>query len=722
MIPKDKPNYSRKLMSAVIALVGCCMFISCSHPSSRIHHSTMSIDSLLQIRSPSHQTWSPLGERLAYVEDQSGLQNLWIADARTRSAHQLTHFSSLLINDDRWVQDGPIKNLFWGPRGRTLYFEKGPNLWKLDLGDGAKPVRAWPQSKSQSSVVFSPNGEEAAFIREGDLWIRTLKNGAERQLTRSSAIESNPVWSPDGRRIAFTSFTIQPEKGILPVVGRKILFTRSEESTSDVGIVAVSGGPIQWVGRTSGDEMAPHWIDAEGLAFERVSADLKTREILSFALKTGQIKLLHREEESRWWSLLYFDPGPLPSPNGRMIAFLSDATGWDHLYVMPSHGGEPHQLTHGHFEVRRPSWSPDGSRLAFDASDADMPGIRHLTMATFNPRSLSWTVKDLTKERSVDTTPRWSADGRVLVFQRTTSQFPAELFLKSIDTNEAIPIEGPRDSLPESLHHHRFSEPQFVRYPSSDGKAVPAYLFVPPNLDRNKKNPAIVWVHGDGVTQNYDGWHIRRDYAVYYSFHQYLVDHGYVVLAVDYRGSIGYGKAWREADYRDLGGKDLEDVLSGVKYLASLGYVNPQKVGVWGLSYGGYLTLEALTKKPKMFSCGVDVAGVVDWRDWYRDPGGPWIQARLGSPQKDPQLYDQTSPIHRIERIQRPLLVLAGTADVNVPFAESLRLVDALVMDGKDFHLMVYPGEFHYFQRSYVLKDAWTRVAHFFDSQLRLEE
>ena len=245
------------------------------------------------------------------------------------------------------------------------------------------------------------------------------------------------------------------------------------------------------------------------------------------------------------------------------------------------------------------------------------------------------------------------------------------------------------------------------------------YLFVPKGLDRAKQHPAIVWVHGDGITQNFDGWHTRRDYAVYYSVHQYLAQRGYVVLAVDYRGSIGYGRDWRQGHYRDLGGKDYEDVAAGVDYLKTLGFVDVARVGLWGLSYGGFMTLQGLTVTPELFRCGIDVAGVQDWRDWFQDPGGPWIRGRMGVPEADPELYRRSSPIHFVGRIVRPLLIMHGTADVNVPFLESLRLLDVALKAGKDVDFVVYPGEYHYFQRAHVLRDAWTRVERFFDRHLR---
>jgi dipeptidyl aminopeptidase/acylaminoacyl peptidase len=261
-----------------------------------------------------------------------------------------------------------------------------------------------------------------------------------------------------------------------------------------------------------------------------------------------------------------------------------------------------------------------------------------------------------------------------------------------------------------------------VHYPGPDGRQVPAWLFVPKNLDRSRKHPAIVWIHGDGVNQNYDGWHVQRNYAVYYSFHQYLLQKGYVVIAPDYRGSIGYGREWRTGVYMDVGGNDAKDAWMAANYLKTLPYVDIDRLGVWGLSYGGFFTLIAVTDQPKLFRAAVDVAGVVDYEMYYEDPyHGGWTASRIGTPQEHPDVYAKASPLSHVDRLERPLLVLHGTSDVNVPYLHSVRLVDELMKRGKGGLLtfMTYPGEFHYFTREHVLRDAWQRVEEFFDRNLR---
>jgi len=306
------------------------------------------------------------------------------------------------------------------------------------------------------------------------------------------------------------------------------------------------------------------------------------------------------------------------------------------------------------------------------------------------------------------------------VYQHTDPQNSADLYV--IDAKENSRPVRLTDSMPAAIDRRALVEPQSVWYSSTDGQKVPAKLYVPPGIDRAKKHPAIVWIHGDGINQNYDGWHVQRNYAVYYSFHQYLLQKGYVVIAPDYRGSIGYGREWRTGVYMDVGGKDAKDAWMAANYLKTLGYVDTDRVGVWGLSYGGFFTLIAVTDQPKLFRAGVDVAGVVDYAMYYEDPyHGGWTASRIGTPEQNPQVYAQASPISHIDRLERPLLVLHGTSDVNVPYLHSVRLIDEALKKGKGdlISFMTYPGEFHYFTRAHVLRDAWHRVDAFFDEHLR---
>jgi dipeptidyl aminopeptidase/acylaminoacyl peptidase len=437
---------------------------------------------------------------------------------------------------------------------------------------------------------------------------------------------------------------------------------------------------------------------------------------------------LYEDVEPKFWSMTGDAGGNAQlSPDKKWIAFLSDRDGWDHLYVVPAAGGTPTQITKGKFEAWRPQWSPDSTRIAFDANEPERYGTRHLYVATIESDPGRATIAAATNGRGTDIAPQWSPDGTRLLYQHTDAMNSADLYVVDLPSPRmASQVYGvPRrltNSMPPGISKTGFVEPQMVHYAGPDGQQVPAWLFVPKNLDRSKKHPALVWIHGDGVNQNYDGWHVQRNYAVYYSFHQYLLQQGYVVIAPDYRGSIGYGREWRTGVYMDVGGKDAKDAWMATDYLKTLPYVDMDRVGVWGLSYGGFFTLIAVTDQPKLFRAAVNVAGVADYAMYYEDPyHGGWTASRIGTPDQNPQVYANASPLSHVDRLERPLLILHGTADVNVPYLHSVRLLDELMKKGKGglVSFMTYPGEFHYFTREHVLRDAWHRVEEFFDRNLK---
>ena len=666
----------------------------------------LTIEALIDIKHPSQAAWSPDGEQVAFVWDRAGVQDVYVAESGQGEPHALTAHTS-----------GLVAGLFWSGDSRSIYFERDGDLWRVPSTGSEPAQRVWTTPEGESDVTPSHDGTRVAFARDGDLWVRRLADGGETRLTQTPANESGPAWSPDDRRIAFSVESWTAKQDVPDYVGGKIAFLYREGHAVHVGTVPAQGGAVVDVARTDGTETAPRWLDPSRLTLQRVSADLKAREVVVADAATGAARVLSRDEDPLFWSMEFLGAEPVPSPDGRFVAFLSDRDGWDHLYLVPSAGGEPRQVTRGAFEVSRPAWSPDGRRIAFDTNEGSNPGARQIVMAEIGDGAGPARLETVTAGRGTNVGAQWAMDGHRLLYQHTDPRTPAEL--RVLEARPGAPPRRLGDPLPASIDRAALVEPRFARYDAPDGKKVPAFLFVPPGLDRTRKHPAIVWVHGDGITQNFDGWHVRRDYAVYYSIHQYLLQHGYVVLSVDYRGSIGYGKAWRQGHYRDLGGADYRDIAAGVDYMKTLGYVDTARVGVWGLSYGGFMALQALTVTPELFRCAIDVAGVDDWADWYHDPDGPWIRGRMGRPEESPELYRRTSPIHFVDKIVRPLLVLHGTADVNVPYIESLRVVDAALKAGKDVDFMTYPGEYHYFHRAHVLRDAWKRAERFFEEHLQ---
>ena len=679
-----------------------------------------SIENLIDVKHPSAPLWSPDGRHVAFVWDRAGISNVFVADLGGAAPRAVTSFTS-----------GQVPGFFWSRDSRTIYLPHDGELW-MAPADGGQPRAAWSSTgggraagSRANAFAPSPDGTRVAFVRDHDLVVHAMADGKELVVASDPESIGGISWSPDGKHIAFAagSKTIRPEQ-TPEYSGAKITYTIFERTPSQTFVVASTGGTPVKIG-TPGGFGGVRWIDASHIVFDRQSSDFKHRTTYEADIAGGATKTIHDDADEKFWSI----PGDAgaaaqPSPDGKWVAFVSDRDGWDHIYVMPTGSAkassEPIQITKGNFEAWRPVWSPDSTRIAFDANAPGQPGDRQLSVVTIGSDPAHATIATITSGRGTNTWPQWSPDGKRLVYQHTDPENSADLWV--IDAQPTAKPSRLSDSMPTAIDKKTLVEPELVHYAGPDGQQVPAWLFVPKNLDRSRRHPAIVWIHGDGINQNYDGWHVQRNYAVYYSFHQYLLQKGYVVIAPDYRGSIGYGRAWRQGVYMDVGGNDAKDAWMATSYLKTLPYVDIDRVGVWGLSYGGFFTLISVTDQPKMFRAAVDVAGVVDYAMYYEDPyHGGWTASRIGTPEQNPKVYAQASPLSHIDRLERPLLVLHGTADVNVPYLHSVRLIDEALKKGKGglLSFMVYPGEFHYFTREHVLRDAWRRVDEFFQRELQ---
>lgn len=689
----------------------------------------LTIEQVIDIKHPSEPIWSPDGKHIAFVWDKGGIENLYLANAEGNAAPvALTSFS-----------EGQISRAFWSRDSQNIYFPRGGDLWKVSAA-GGQPSAVWTTPTSESDIVPSPDGSRVAFVRGGtisgfgtqsggaggsDLVVRSLADGTETPVVHDDVSIFGIVWSPDGASLAYTAGAKVIHHDESPEYsGAKLIYRVSEYVRGQVYAVKIAGGKPVATG-TAGEFGGLAWLDAGHLVYDRQSNEFKTYSIYVADAATGSAKSIDEEKEEKFWSIPDWgiaNAQPLPSPDGKWIAFLTDRDGWDHIYAIPAAGGQAMQLTKGKFEAWRPVWSHDGKRIAFDANEAEMPGNRRVGIIDLSKGPTSATITYITSGPGTNIDPRWSPDDSRVVYQHTDTRNSADLYtIATSGTSGAKPARL-SDSMPPEMDKTQFVEPQFVKYPGPDGQMVPGWLFVPKGLDKSKKHPTIVWIHGDGVNQNYNGWHVQRNYAVYYSIHQYFLQKGYVVFAPDYRGSIGYGRDWRTGVHMDVGGKDAKDAWMCANYLKTLPYVDPDRIGIWGLSYGGFFTLIAMTDQPKLFRAGVDVAGVSDYVMYYSDPyHGEWTASRIGTPEQNPEVYKNASPISHIDKLEHPLLVLHGTADVNVPFLESVWLIDeALKKDkGNLVSFMIYPGEFHYFTRTHILKDAWHRVDDFFDFHLR---
>jgi dipeptidyl aminopeptidase/acylaminoacyl peptidase len=722
-ITVKRPGF-RLLWSVLAAAALAHTQPTAQEPKPRAAAGRIGIDELVDIRHPSNPAWSRDSRWIAFTWERAGVADLYVVPADgSAPPRALTSAGEAGTG------------VFWSADSRTVYFVRGGTLMRVPADGSTAALPAWAKAPG-GRLAPSPDGTRVAYVaadaKPPEVRVRSLVDASDRLATTVDFQVAGLSWSGDGSQLILAQGPgprVVRHEQTPAYSGSKIVYLVNEfvpAPPSPGFAVPASGGAGRvfdpgpgGLGRGGGNR----WVDGSRFVSER-AVDFKRREISVVDTRGGEPRIVHQDVKDTFWSMIgAAQGGPQASPDSKWISFLSDRDGWDHLYVVPVAGGEPVQLTRGRFEAWRPAWSPDGTRIVVDTNEGSNPGQRHLAVVELGADPRHAKVRKVTSGRGTNTMAQWSPDGRRLVYQHTDPWSSADLWTLDLTHADPRPVRL-TTSMPSTIDSSRLVDPQLVHYPGPDGQQVPAYLFVPQGLDRSRKHPAIVWIHGDGVNQNYDGWHVERNYAVYYSFHQYLLQRGYVVIAPDYRGSIGYGSAWREGVYMDVGGKDFRDAAASGDYLKGLSYVDPDRIGVWGLSYGGFFTLLAVTEMPTDFRAAVNVAGVADYAMYYEDPyHGGWTVSRIGTPEQNPAVYAQASPVSHVDRLVRPLLVLHGTADVNVPYLHSVRLVDELLKKGKGelVEFMTYPGEFHYFTREHVLRDAWTRVAAFFGRHLRPE-
>ena len=687
--------------------------------------SKLTIDQLIQIKHPSGHQWTPDGSHVWFTYDDGGVNNVWAAPVDGSGPPV-----ALTTYPDGQSGAGG----FWSRDGKMFFFPRDGGLLAVSLKGGA-PHEAWASAAHGRGWALSPDGERVAFVANAangfDLIVHTIASNTDRTIAHSDSTMGAPVWTSDGENLTYTvggggGGPIQ-HYASPPEIGPKLIFVATEFGRGGRGgttftASATGGAPVQLAGGAAGGfGRGGARIDATHTLVTRTSNSGLTRTTESVDANGGPPVILHVDTAAKFFSSVNTTNNAV-SPDRRWLLYTSDVTGWDQIYVVPTTGGTPVQLTKAPGEHWRAVWSHDSKRIAWDANTAAKPGTRQIEIATIADNPSTATIVTVTSGSGTNTAPQWSPDDKRLLFQHTDYQNSADLYVADAVANAKV--TRLTSSMPSTIDKSQLVAPQLIRYPGPDGKLVPAWLFVPKNLDRTKKHAAVVWIHPDGVNQNYDGWHTDRNEAVYYEFHQYLLQQGYVVIAPDYRGSIGYGRDWRNDVYMDVGGNDAKDARLAATYLKTLGYVDSGRIGVWGLSYGGFFTLLAITQEPTWFRAAVDVAGVADYALYYDDPyHGGWTTSRIGTPQEHPEVYAKAAPMSHVDRIQHPLLILHGTADVNVPFIHSVLLMDHLLKAGKGdlASFMVYPGEYHYFDRSFVVRDAWQRVDAFFKQNLRPE-
>lgn len=436
------------------------------------------------------------------------------------------------------------------------------------------------------------------------------------------------------------------------------------------------------------------------------AADNTDRWLVSIDPASGTTTLLDRIHDDAWVR----EAGIGWLPDNRRVWFLAEHDGWMQLYTVDVTADRPErtQLTSGRFEIDSAAVSPDGSTFYIQSTEHH-PGERHIYSLSVDggPRTK---LTSPTGAWAGEVSPDNSTFGAVF----STANRPPEIYV--IPNRAGADARRVTTSTSEHWRAFKWVEPQLVTYKTRDGVEVYARLFTPEMVGakRHPSAPAVVFVHGAGYLQNaHKYW---SSYYREYMFHHLLASRGYVVLDPDYRASAGYGRDWRTAIYRWMGGKDLDDVVDGAKFLVDTQKVNAKRIGVYGGSYGGFITLMAMFTSPDTFAAGAALRPVTDWAHYNHT----YTSNILNEPQSDLDAYRKSSPMYFAEGLKGALLICHGMVDVNVHFQDSVRLAQRLIeLRKENWELAVYPIEDHGFVEETSWADEYKRILKLFEENLK---
>jgi dipeptidyl aminopeptidase/acylaminoacyl peptidase len=629
------------------------------------------------------------GSSVAWIVNQRGARNVWVASGPSWQGRPITSY-----RDD----DGQeIANLTFTPDGRSVVYVRGggangagerPNpallpggaeeaIWILSLDGGAPRKIA-----DGSSPSLSPSGDSIAFTRAGQIWIApTSADAKPAELTKLRGGSSNLRWSPDGKRLAFVS---------------------NRQRHSFVGVWDFASRSLRYVDPSTDQDAAPVWSpDGKSLAFMRTPSQVsdlmfvpERESPIPWSIRVadpsnGTSREVWRAKKGRGsvFREIVADDQLFWSPNVDRIAFPWEADGWTHLYSVPTSGGSAQLLTPGAFEVEHVSPTPDRRALFYASNEGDIDR-RHVWKV---PVDGSAKPSALTSGQGLEWGPVITADGQTTLVLHSDPRLPARV---AVAEGRALRDLAPT-GIPNDFPATALVEPTQVILHAADGTTVHAQLFLPPSAKPGERRPAAIFFHGGSRRQMLLGWHYMYYYANSYGMNQYLANHGYVVLAVNYRSGIGYGLDFREAlKYGAAGASEYQDVVAAGKYMRARADVDPSRVALWGGSYGGYLTAMGLAHNSDMFAAGVDIHGVHDWNSEIPNFVPAYDSLHYAT---ESAIAYRASPLSAIAGWRSPVLLIHGDDDRNVPFTESITLAYELRKRNVPVEELIFPDEVHDF-------------------------
>ena len=659
------------------------------------------LEQFLSAPTESGFTSSKDGKNIAWVINDRGKRNIVV-----KTGTDLPRFVT-----DHPADDGQeISQLAFSPNGLKILFVRGgatnragqnPNpasladgadqaIYFKDIGNKSAPAKI----VSGNSPIFFRDGLKFLFSKRGQIFESTLEINAEPKplfLARGSNIR--PIFSPNGNDVLFTS-----DRG----------------DHSFIGVFSLISKTIKWIAPDVTQDQLPVWSpDSKSVAFIRMPGT-KIGELENFTTGTP-FSVMVAEIESGILKAIWKSPGldggfaqnysanPIAWTSTNRILFHSEHTGWNHVFSINPDGSDLKDITPADGEVESFVVDPTGQNIYFDGNREDI-NRRHIWKSSvMNANPTAVTVGE-----SIEMYPQFAGNELYCV----RSSYNAPKVVARIDESKKLAVPVFPQKL-VSFNAPLFVKPEAVTFKAPDGTLIHGQLFI--NRTIATKRPGVVYMHGGPTRQMLLGFHYSDYYSNCYAFNQLLANQGYAVLSVNFRNGIGYGRDFRMTKNQGpRGATEYQDVVAAAKYLQSLAEVEPTKIGLWGGSYGGYLTAMGLARNPEIFKAGVDLHGVHDWSFDGQDATNSW-----GLLKSESELARKSSPIADLSKWVAPVLMVHGDDDRNVNFQQTVDLVEKLRAKNVAVELLVLPDEVHGFLRY----DSWSRIftaaKDFFDRKLK---
>ncbi|PCJ20879.1 MAG: hypothetical protein COA96_15520 [SAR86 cluster bacterium] len=695
-----------KVTSLAIALLAGTTIFGSSEASAS---EALSIDSLYEIPSiigtvPGGVSWSRNGEKLAFLWNDKGgtFRDIWLFDSNTGEKYQLSHHAD---NVDVALEHKGVTQLSWfGPQSQQLVYTLDGQLLHSDLAGKTFTVNTELTEAQQLAV--SPDGTQLSFLATSPtdqsiagqgLWLldfESLQSGEISLLLNPGHIDSSVKsyqWAQDNRHISFELQLMED------MAKRDIHYYRDGELQIDTVIRAFPGEPnirfsIGVLDATTGesrllerqDDSFPIWnyglsSNAQQLFVNESDAYVKLHRIEMYDLSNDQRETFYREHDPKHlrpdWQAAW-------APNDDGLIILTDKDGYLHLYHQRTAVSNPEQLTTGEWEISDFIVAHSSNEIYFRANKAH--GAEHqlyrIPLQGGEPTRVS-PAQPGTHTLVYSPTTQAAAS----VFSNDST--PADLYLINFQTLDSTRVT---DSPTAAFHDQRWADVRYVEFPSHvDGAPLIGRLNLPANYNPAKRYPLIVGsIYSDSVLNQWGG---RTSHPTW-GLDQHLVAEGYILLNVNVRGSWGQGREHNQGLLNSYGGADIDDLHSGVLYLVAEGFADPARVGIWGSSYGGLMTMMSLAKKPEVYAVGV--AGAPATNVWHAYPEQMWV---MGPATGDdmPQRYENQSALYHVQNIEDPLMIIHGNRDDVVLYADTIAVANKLIAAEQPFELVTLPGSGH---------------------------